>query len=271
MASIWNPSPKGLETVTWNADAGSPSPGPRISTLLQTIESHITADIIFLQEVNEAALVQLLAHPWVQQNWYSNEADTSHFRHQALTTVTLISKSSSVKLGQVWRVNLPSPFERDGLCCDVFAKNASQKENSRVRLVNVHLDSLHTIPLLRMQQVWIVTQFMRSAGCGVVAGDFDPLFQEDEKVLQINGLVDSWASFRQWDPGYTWGLSEEEQLLFSSRLGKVVVYSLAAANIDMLPVSSIQHGDTALDFSQHHGICCFIAWQRYLTPLGQQD
>lgn len=42
-------SSAGLEIVTWNADAGSPSAGPRMTALLEAIESQTSTDIIFLQ------------------------------------------------------------------------------------------------------------------------------------------------------------------------------------------------------------------------------
>jgi hypothetical protein len=69
----------------------------------------------------------------------------------------LIAKSAPIALGRLWRVVLPSWFGRDALCCDIFvhipvatAVGTREKERSkRIKLVNVHLDSLATNNSLR--------------------------------------------------------------------------------------------------------------------------
>lgn len=89
-------------------------------------------------------------------------------------------------LGPVWRVKYPSHFDRDALCCDIFVPSLKKPGSStaRIRLVNVHLDSLPIKPSHRPRQISIVSSFLRIAGRGLVAGDFNPLFDEDVVLLE---------------------------------------------------------------------------------------
>ncbi|KAF2256719.1 DNase I-like protein [Trematosphaeria pertusa] len=259
-----HPSPGRLEVVTWNVDAGSPSPGPRISALLQTIEAMANADVIFLQDVNKAAIAQLLAHPWIQQQWYSSEADDSKFGKQSFATVTLISKiclfNHSISLGPIWRVSLPSRFDRDALCCDLVSNKTPQTKGlARIRLINVHLDSLPINPSRRPQQLSIIASYLRAAGHGLVAGDFNPVLPEDDEIVSDNGLVDAWTYLRPSDPGFTWGARGDKPFP-PNRLDKVALHNLTPSNIRILQTSSIKHDCTDLEFSDHLGLSCVFTW-----------
>lgn len=46
--------------------------------------------------------------------------------------------------------------------------------------------------------------FLRSAGRGLVAGDFNPVLDEDVILIETNGLTDAWVVLRPEEPGYTW-------------------------------------------------------------------
>ena len=168
-----------LVLVTWNIDATSPAPEARVSAIISHIQNLVpAADIIFLQEVSRPALSALLAIPWLREHWYSSEADTTKSGTQSFASVILLSMSrfgdvnctvDKVTLGPVWRVKYPSRFDRDALCCDLLlpssglllsqspststvgsvaatSKSLSHKYLTRIRLINVHLDSLPIQP-----------------------------------------------------------------------------------------------------------------------------
>jgi tyrosyl-DNA phosphodiesterase 2 len=215
--------------VSWNVNADAPFPKPRISALLQVLKTTTggAIDIIFLQEVSREALISLLEEPWIQQNWYTSDISASAFRHahQKFISITLVSKlwlvgTNGIQLGAVWRIPLPSRFGRDALCCDVLVNSSSSSKHTsvipnnnsnndnarcliRIRLVNVHLDSLPINPSLRPRQLAICAELLRAAGRGIVAGDFNPVLPDDEELVRASGLVDAWALVHPGDPGHT--------------------------------------------------------------------
>ena len=151
-----------LVLVTWNVDSYSALPQSRISGIISHIRSLAeAADFIFFQEVSRAALVSLLDDAWIRESWFSSEANLTGWKSQSFASMTLLSRSrfgygkessGQATIGPVWRVQYPSRFERDALCCDVFVPSSrtsspdSAAATSRIRLVNVHLDSLPIRP-----------------------------------------------------------------------------------------------------------------------------
>lgn len=254
--------------VTWNVDYSSPLPGQRLSAILSSLLSTSpTVDIIFLQELSREALLVLLDDPRIRQGWFLSDADGILPAGQSFKTITLLSKArfQGPELGQVWRVNFPSRFGRDALCCDIFASLAPGKpdEAARIRLVNVHLDSLPIQPSLRPQQVAMVAALLRSACRGVVAGDFNPVLPADDTLIQNNGLVDAWAELRPGDPGFTWGADGREPFP-PNRMDKVATVGLRVQNLEILTPGSIASPDHAgqpkhdnmLAWSDHSGLQC---------------
>ncbi|KND86226.1 hypothetical protein TOPH_09146 [Tolypocladium ophioglossoides CBS 100239] len=272
-----------LVLVTWNVDATSSSPEKRISGIISNILSLTpVADVVFLQEVSRAALSFILDDPSVRQRWYSSEADAVGWEGQSFACMTLLSKARfghpresapRATLGPVWRVKYPSRFGRDALCCDVlFPSSGSGRARTRVRLINVHLDSLPIQPSRRPRQISAITSLIRSAGRGLVAGDFNPVLSEDETLVQDNGLVDAWVELRPQDPGYTWGI-DGKQPFPPNRLDKIATLGLQVEAIevmhpDIIPTSEStwaernpgQHperdGDVSVPWSDHSGLKC---------------
>lgn len=271
--------------VTWNIDASSSAPEARISALISHIQNLTTpADIIFVQEVSRPALSALLETPWIRENWYSSEADTAKWGKQPFASMTLVSRAwlshsgpNNVTLGPVWRVNYPTHFQRDALCCDVFllpsngsTSSSSSSSSSRVRLVNVHLDSLPINPSLRPRQLAIIASYLRAAGHGLVAGDFNPVLPEDDALVGKNGLVDAWTELHPEDDGFTWGVDGDAPFP-PSRLDKVAMVGLEASDIQVLPPGKIEltgvlkhEGNNqddqglAVKWSDHSGLVCSV-------------
>jgi tyrosyl-DNA phosphodiesterase 2 len=264
--------------VSWNVNANASSPDSRMSVLLQIIKTTGAADVIFLQEVSIEALAALLGDSWVQRNWYTSDATTCTFGNQRFITITLMSKlwvaTNDVLLGAIWRNPLPSRFGRDALCCDLIL-NSSRKHDSgrtslRVRLINVHLDSLPINPSLRPQQLSICASYLRAAGRGIIAGDFNPVLPVDNDLVRANDLTDAWVSLYPNDPGHTWGVYDEQSFP-PNRLDKVALFNLRPLGIGILQTSELGlfDEDTAVDSetsrpkahcSDHFGLWCEVGW-----------
>lgn len=230
-------------------------------------------DVIFFQEVSRPALASALRDPWVREGWYSSEAadtTTTSWGKQSFATMVLVSRSrfsharggggvpGKATLGAIWRVKYPSRYERDALCCDVFLPSSSSSSSppssssssptsqppppppaapssttTRVRLINVHLDSLPIQPSYRPQQLSIATSMLPAAGRGLVAGDFNPVLPSDETLLRDSRLVDAWAELRPDEPGFTWGI-DGGQPFPPTRLDKVGMLGLRPEGIEVL-------------------------------------
>lgn len=253
---------RNLEVVTWNVDAGSPSPESRMTTLLDDISVKTTADIIMLQEVNRAALARILAHPKVQNGFYISDANQTNFGKQSFITVSIMEKRflllPYVSLGAIWRVPLPSRFERDALCFDLtFGKLPPSTETRRIRFINAHLDSLPINPSKRPEQVSIIAEYLRVAGHGLLAGDFNPVLPEDAEIVSKNALNDAWTLLKPHDAGFTWGWAGDKEFP-PGRFDKVVMHNLTPTEIYTVQPSSIDCGGATIQASDHLGVCCIF-------------
>ncbi|KMP09547.1 hypothetical protein CIHG_08519 [Coccidioides immitis H538.4] len=270
-----------LALVTWNINGTDLAPDIRTSAIVTHIrDMRPVMDVIFLQEVTRTTLSVLLAMPWVREQWYSSEADATSWGHQSISTMTLLSKSrfhglkctpERAALGAVWRVPFPSHFGRDALCCDIFlpictpseCKKSVPGSHARIRLVNVHLDSLAIQPSYRPRQLSIIASYLRAAGRGLVAGDFNPVLPEDDSLINENNLVDVWTELRPNDPGFTWGI-DGKQAYPANRLDKVAKLGLKTHEIEVIPPGTCTYAYAAENrpeerehkWSDHCGLKC---------------
>lgn len=202
--------PGNLRLLTWNIDAFGEKHEARIEGILSKLQIPADGngpDVVFFQEVSPKALAYLLQHTWIRANWILSEVDETNWANVSFATMTLLSRSRfdsqaqsratssgptgagrgshkppfrSLSLGPVWRIKYPSRFNRDALCCDVFFWNGHHHATTttRIRLINVHLDSLPIQPNRRPRQVAIAAELLRAAGRGLVAGDWNPVSEE---------------------------------------------------------------------------------------------
>ncbi|KAJ5164304.1 Endonuclease/exonuclease/phosphatase [Penicillium coprophilum] len=273
-----------LVLLTWNIDALSERTQERVTEILTFItQLNTKVDVIFLQEVSQRALRLILSDERIGESWFSSEHENSPTRH-SFTTMTLVSKTrfrspssgiSRFALGPVWRVAFPSHFGRDVLFCDLFISSPTDASSTtRVRLANVHLDSLPIKPSHRPKQLSIVSSFLRSAGRGLVAGDFNPVLEEDAVLIESNGLTDAWIALRAEEPGYTWG-ADGKQRFPPNRMDRVALLGLKARGIEILEAQRVGESDeeqnpqtdtntpesqetqsTVTLWSDHHGLLC---------------
>jgi tyrosyl-DNA phosphodiesterase 2 len=75
--------------VSWNANADASLPKSRMSALLQVVKTRGAANAVFLQEVSREALTALLEESWVQQDWYTSDANASASGNQKFISITL--------------------------------------------------------------------------------------------------------------------------------------------------------------------------------------
>lgn len=282
-----------LQLVTWNVDAFGDKHEARISGILSKLQQisldGCGPDVIFFQEVSRKALARLLQAAWVRENWVSSEADETNWVDVPFAAMTLISRSFSgvpsptsegspevtstsafdamYELCPAWRVKYPSRFKRDALCCDIL-----WDRDTRIRLVNVHLDSLPIQPNQRPHQVATAASLLRTpgVGCGVIAGDWNPVSEQDMALLQENGLVDAWERLHPGEDGFTWGLDGDSQPFPPARLDKVAMLGLKPLDIQILhpETSSATIGSEneliagndgeGVPWSDHSGLLCSL-------------
>lgn len=268
-----------FHVVSWNVNADAPFPKSRISALLQAIRDTEVTDILLLQEVSKEALVHLLEDVWIQQNWYTSDAGFASFGTQKFATITLLSKrwiiNHDVSLGGLWRIPLPSRFGRDALCCDLIL-NASSKcalgrQALRIRLINVHLDSLPINPSLRPRQLSLAASYLSAAGRGLIAGDFNTVLPEDEDLISTNKLTDGWAHLYPEDSGFTWGVYNGNPFP-PNRLDRVALLNLSPLAMTILKTHEVdghdkmvsdgssESPDVKVPFSDHCGLLCKVKW-----------
>lgn len=60
-------------------------------------------------------------------------------------------------------------------------------------------------PSLRPRQLAIITSYLRAAGHGLMAGDYNPVLPEDDALVGKNCLVDAWTELHPEDNGFTLG------------------------------------------------------------------
>lgn len=122
-----------------------------------------------------------------------------------------------------------------------------------------------------------MSEFLHCAGRGLVAGDFNPVLDEDALLITSNGLTDAWTALRPGELGYTWGVDGKERYP-PKRMDKVALLGLQPRCIEIFepqPVAGLcdrenapvdvdrQPGQTrvAKDVvcSDHHAVCCSFA------------
>ena len=277
-----------LVVVTWNIDYNSALAASRISALISLILALSPAvDVILLQEVPRTALSFLFGDVRIRRDWIVSEGSAASFGPQSFISVTLMSRArfgqpgkspDSPTLGRVWRVKYPSRFGRDALCCDIFVPSSTQPPGettlTRIRLINVHLDSLPIQPSLRPRQVSVVASLLRCAGRGLVAGDFNPVLLQDTTLLRDNDLIDAWAELHPAEPGFTWGVDGNEPFP-PNRMDKVAVLGLKVQDMEILHPGSVDQPseggtqgasvteregsvDQPVPWSDHSGLRCSV-------------
>lgn len=239
-------------------------------------------DIIFLQEVTPEVRATLLNKPDIQSSFFATDAeDTTAFDQVPFATMALLSRArfagseraeegegeaGKLAIGRVYRIPLPSMYQRDALCLEVVPPDATL--GTSVSLVNVHLDSLWPAFAYRAQQIQILADMLREPGCkgGIIAGDFNAISPEDHELVSENRLVDAWEALRGTDAaggnGATWGTGRQQAGRRSpGRLDKIVMTGVTPEEIAVLQVGGIEvprpgKDSISIPWSDHAGLLC---------------
>jgi len=269
-----------LSLISWNIDAFSSRAVSRAKLILgHILEGPKSPDIIFLQEVTPNVRASLLGDARVRAAFLVTDAeDQTSFENVPFATMTLLSSArfaSSLQegdgieggerlmLGPVSRVTLLSKYGRDALCVDIIS---STSPGTVFRLINVHLDSLWNSLHYRAQQMEILADILREPGCGggIIAGDFNAISPEDDRLVDKNKLVDAWVALHgRADPNEaTWGVGvKRRDGLGPRRLDKVAMMGLQPKEMEVLRPGRIEvprPGEKPLEipWSDHCGLRC---------------
>ncbi|KAL4079807.1 Endonuclease/exonuclease/phosphatase [Scleroderma citrinum] len=272
-----------LSLISWNIDAFSSRPVSRAKLILgHILKGPKLPDVIFLQEITPDVRTSLLNDVRVRDAFLATDLeDQTSFEDVPFTTMTLLSRArfafgldsqkegdrieggEKFMLGRVSRVTLPSKYRRDALYVDIVPPTAP---GTVFRFINVHLDSLGDTLHYRAQQMEILANVLREPGCsgGIIAGDFNAISPEDDRLVDKNELVDAWVALHgRADPdGATWGIGVERQEgLGSGRSDKVATMGLKVNEMEVLrpgPIEVPRPGEKPLkiSWSDHCGLRC---------------
>jgi tyrosyl-DNA phosphodiesterase 2 len=275
--------PQKLSLTSWNIDAFSSRAISRAKLILgHILKGPKSPDIIFLQEVTSDVRAALLDDARVRAAFLVTDAeDQTSFENVPFATMTLLSSAlfsygldsqkegggieggEKLMLGRVFRVTLPSKYKRDALCVEIVPPTAL---GTVFRLINVHLDSLWDTLHYRSQQMEILANILREPGCGggIIAGDFNAISPEDDRLVEKNKLVDAWAALHgRADPdGAAWGVGVKRRNgLGPGRLDKVAMMGLKAKEMEVLRPGLIElprpgEKPVEIPWSDHCGLRC---------------
>jgi tyrosyl-DNA phosphodiesterase 2 len=176
-----------LTLVTWNLNATDSRPVARSRLIFDHIVAGTESpDIIFFQEATSPARKDLLNNARVRSGFLVSDAeDETSFNAKNMATMTLLSRkrfacgpdpqlvegTGKLTAKGIFRMALPSDYEKDALCVDVVDPSLP---GTFLRFFNVHLDPFNAVHL-HAQQMEMLASLLRKPGCGVgaIAGDFN--------------------------------------------------------------------------------------------------
>lgn len=221
-----------IALYTWNIDFMLPFDKARmtpalayLNDLISKSRSPTTAPIIFLQECKPGDLETIMSIPWIREQFYLSDVDSTNWATTHYGTTTLID--SRLAISGVFRVHYSQTrMDRDALFVDL-----SFGSDKKVRLCNTHLESMVFDPPFRPPQMQLIAQYLHedSVHAGLVAGDFNAI-QPFDRTLHVdnqNDLKDAFLELggkEDTEEGYTWGQQAATKLRTEfgcSRMDKV--------------------------------------------------
>ncbi|KAL8382187.1 hypothetical protein RB595_006122 [Gaeumannomyces hyphopodioides] len=267
-----------LDGVSWNIDYSSAQPSRRCLALINHVLEGGVPDIICLQEVTPVPRAAILGSPEVRDAFLATDAGPGA-EEKIFENMTLLSKKrfaydgpdaaangpkgeeDKLKIGQVFREQTPTAMDREGLCVDLVPAGA---HDSFVRVVNVHLESLDSLPY-RAAQLKRLASALREPGCGgrLIVGDFNAITEEDDGLLRENGLQDAWLTLHggAGKPGATWNVSRRDFRFEPARLDKVAVVGLVPDSMEIMHPLFVEAprpgaASAKVEWSDHSGLRC---------------
>jgi tyrosyl-DNA phosphodiesterase 2 len=229
------PSFKRFRLLTWNVDVLVPFGEPRMASALnylQKIFDEVPKDqpvVLFLQEMSKMDLEQIQNTQWIRDRFFITDPGPEQWRTSSFYgTTTLVDKR--LRMHDVFRVYVPSRFDRDAFFVDVQLNQSSSQKPSLLRLCNLHLESLVADPPLRPKQLEIAAKVMHddTVYASVAAGDCNAIQPFDRTLHAENDLKDAYLETggkEDNEDGYTWGYQSDEATMKRfgpSRMDKVL-------------------------------------------------
>ncbi|KAI9157983.1 hypothetical protein HJFPF1_05968 [Paramyrothecium foliicola] len=202
------------------------------------------------------------------------------------------SSNQNTTMKPITRVKFPSYYGRDALCTEalIAAPNSStgqslsagpsREPGKRLRLINLHLDSLRSTLPYRRDQMATVGGILRETSSdaiggqptiGIAAGDFNALSSLDDEFIPQNGLIDVWAYLRakqnpkcdEDSQGYIqekhWNhlrLGRLDRIAITEGLEALGIENIRPGTVE-LPIPGKEKGKK-VRWSDHSGLRCFL-------------
>ncbi|KAK0484778.1 Endonuclease/exonuclease/phosphatase [Armillaria novae-zelandiae] len=189
------------------------------SIVLQPSSSHPNPCCILLQEVTGPGFQTLLSTDWIQTH-FSVIPQAEATDENGYGCVTLIS--NNIPLIGTWSLPFPSEMRRSAILTDLLFASGPGLSPVKVRLANVHLESLSSGARARAVQLNLTAERLHDVGVdfGIVGGDMNAISESDRALPEACGLVDSWKGANNDESGFTWGYQPTNRFL-PGRLDKI--------------------------------------------------
>ncbi|KAK0469188.1 Endonuclease/exonuclease/phosphatase [Desarmillaria tabescens] len=218
--------PSSMIIVTWNVNFMAPVVERLRCALehmrrivLQSPLSYPHPCCILLQEVMGPGFQTLLSTDWIQ-NYFSVIPQSEATDENGYGCVTLIS--NNIPLVGAWSLPFPSEMSRSAILTDLLFASGPGRPPVKVRVANVHLESLSSGARARSIQLNLTAERLRDIGVdfGIVGGDMNAISDSDRALPEACGLVDSWKGADNDESGFTWGYQPTSRFL-PGRLDKI--------------------------------------------------
>ncbi|EJD06593.1 uncharacterized protein FOMMEDRAFT_165350 [Fomitiporia mediterranea MF3/22] len=230
------PAPSLVQILTWNVDFMEQGVDERLECVLEHVQYDVfkcpnheapAPCVILLQEVKADALIDvLLCNEWVRSHFHvtpaSNEDDWPYSSYYG--NITLVAKG--IPVAAVSSLDFAnSIMGRTALMVDVLLTPRGTPDTNtdivggdgasgalKIRIANVHLESLPLGAAMRPQQLKLVADALQEPGLdgGFVCGDMNAITErEQEKNYSKEvGLDDAYVGAN--NDGHTWGNYQTE-------------------------------------------------------------
>lgn len=171
----------------------------------------------------------------------------------------MLTKRANIRVGSVFRFPLVSQFRRYALSVDVFPTGSP---DSRIRLINVHLESYPGSFAYRATQLAELTTMLRYDECHrvVIAGDFNTVEAHDVTLVENAGLEDQWTALYGQDKNFEdSSYARFLKVMSPKRLDRVATKGVQATSMKNLAPGKIEvpipGGETKMAYwSDHFGL-----------------
>lgn len=268
-----------FDIVSWNIDFASSQASPRCRSIIDRIFEDGVPDVLCLQEVRSEVQNTLLSNPKIREAFLTTNAEVD-LENQRYTTITLLSRSrfayalnpeekvestKKFNIGSIFREQLPTRSGRDGLCVDLIPLYAP---DTFLRFINVHLESCDAFDY-RTRQLGQIARLLHDPGCsgGLIVGDFNSISDEDNELIEKNGLEDAWLKLygnTNLDAP-TWNVERTQDSIHEpKRLDKLVTVGLTANIMNVIHpgfIKALKPGGAfdMIPWSDHSGLRCSVS------------